>query len=291
VARAASQRWRPPPVAPAPAVAPPALSYSALSDYAACGYRYYLQRVLGLPESAGDGPAADAAAGAGLEARVRGTIVHALLEQLDFAAPQPPDDAAIRAAGARSGADPNAEQMGALRRLVAAFARSPLCPRLAAGVDVGREQPFAFVADETGGGPLINGYLDVVAREPDGTLLVVDYKTDAVGDADLERLTERDYGAQRLAYALAGLAAGARTVEVAHCYLERSEELVSARYDIADAQELRERLHELASGIFAGRFDVADEPHRQLCAGCPGRARLCSWEFETTGRELGETAR
>jgi ATP-dependent exoDNAse (exonuclease V) beta subunit len=95
-------------------------------------------------------------------------------------------------------------------------------------VDVGREQPFAFVADETGGGPLINGYLDVVAREPDGTLLVVDYKTDAVGDADLERLTERDYGAQRLAYALAGLAAGARTVEVAHCYLERSEELASA---------------------------------------------------------------
>jgi ATP-dependent helicase/nuclease subunit A len=291
VARAASQRWRPPPVVPAPAVSPPALSYSALSDYAACGYRYYLQRVLGLPESAAAGPAADAAAGAGLEARVRGTIVHALLERLDFAAPQPPDDAAIRAAAARNGADPDAEQIAALRRLVAAFARSPLCPRLAAGADLGREQSFAFVADEAEEGPLINGYLDVVARERDGTLLVVDYKTDAVGDADLERLTEHDYGAQRLAYALAGLAAGARSVEVAHCYLERPEQLVSARYDVADAQQLRERLRELASGIFAGRFEVAAEPHRQLCAGCPGRTRLCSWELEMTGRELGEVAR
>jgi RecB family exonuclease len=139
---------------------------------------------------------------------------------------------------------------------------------------------------DEGEGPLINGYLDVVAREPDGTLLVVDYKTDAVGDADLERLTRQDYGAQRLAYALAGLAAGAQNVEVAHCYLERPEELVSARYEAADVPALREQLRVLASGIFAGRFEVAPQPHRQLCAGCPGRARLCSWEPEMT--ELGE---
>jgi ATP-dependent exoDNAse (exonuclease V) beta subunit len=290
VARGAPPRWRPLPVAPPPAVAPPALSYSALSDYAACGYRYYLERVLGLPELATDG--AGAPASDGLEARVRGTIVHALLEHVDFAAPASPDEAAVRSAAVREGADPDADQIRLLRELVAAFALSPLAARLAAGADVGREQPFAFALDGGGeggeGDPLINGYLDVIAREPDGTLLVVDYKTDAVGDADLERLTQQDYGAQRLAYALAGLAAGAQSVEVAHCYLERPEELVSARYGVGDEQRLREQLRSLASGIFAGRFEVAAEPHRQLCAGCPGRVRLCSWELDMTGRELGE---
>ena len=60
-----------------------ALSYSSLSEFERCGYRYYLERVLGLPE---DHAAATASVAVGsLEARVRGTIVHRLLEPLDFA--------------------------------------------------------------------------------------------------------------------------------------------------------------------------------------------------------------
>ena len=58
-----------------------------------------LQRVLALPELATDG--AGAPATDGLEARVRGTIVHALLERVDFADPAPPDEAAVRGAAAR----------------------------------------------------------------------------------------------------------------------------------------------------------------------------------------------
>ncbi|HEX2086761.1 MAG TPA: UvrD-helicase domain-containing protein, partial [Solirubrobacteraceae bacterium] len=75
---------RPPARAPLPAPpAPPpavrALSYSALQQWRRCGYRFYLQRVLRLPEEPlpfavgrrGDG---------GLDPRVRGTLVHEALE-------------------------------------------------------------------------------------------------------------------------------------------------------------------------------------------------------------------
>jgi ATP-dependent helicase/nuclease subunit A len=84
----------PPPAAPAPVVR--TLSYSSLAAWGACGYRYYLRNVLRLPEEPVIRVAAAAgAAGAGgaggaastLDPRVRGTLVHALLEQPGLAAP------------------------------------------------------------------------------------------------------------------------------------------------------------------------------------------------------------
>ena len=74
----AGVRWRPPrprrrPLRPRPTArprrrrpAPPVsrLSYSSLGEYARCGYRFYVQRVLGLPPTAG-------AAGAAPERRSR----------------------------------------------------------------------------------------------------------------------------------------------------------------------------------------------------------------------------
>ncbi len=31
-----------------------------------------------------------------------------------------------------------------------------------------------------------------------------------------------------------------------------------------------------------GRFEPTGEPHRELCADCPGREALCSWEPDRT---------
>ena len=53
-------------------------------------------------------------------------------------------------------------------------------------------------------------------------MLVLDYKTDRVGDADLEAAVEDGYGVQRRIYALAALRAGAPAVEVVHLYLDRT---------------------------------------------------------------------
>ena len=205
-----------------------ALSYSAIAEYERCAYRYHLQRVIGLPdaEQAGEGE------GEGEGAAARGVVVHALLERLDFAAPRSPTPREVAAAAAAAGVTlRSGEDRIAVADLVVSFARSPLCARLAAAREVRREEPFAFVL---GGEELLRGFLDVVAVEADGTLLIVDYKSDRVAPgADLGALVERDYAAQRLVYALAGLESGAAVVEVAHCFLRRPAQ-TPARTSAAD---------------------------------------------------------
>jgi ATP-dependent helicase/nuclease subunit A len=151
---------------------------------------------------------------------------------------------------------------------------------------VRREHPFAFSLGE--GQPLISGVIDLVATEPDGSRLVIDYKSDRVGpDADLAGLVEREYAIQRLLYALAVLREGAVGVEIVHWFLER-EESVTARYAAADRVVLEEQLAQRIARARERRFAVSDRPHRGLCLTCPGRAGLCSWDESKTLRELGD---
>jgi RecB family exonuclease len=270
---------------------PEAVSYSSFADHARCGYGYYLRRVVGLPEvgpppaldpervrateaggSAVPDPVAERSAGA-----ARGRIVHALLERLDFARPVAPGEAAVRAAA--GGHEPDPGEAAAIAGLVGAFGRSPLCARLAVAAAVTREASFAIPVGDL----LVGGYIDVLAREADGGILVVDYKTDRVGpETDLAARVAGDYEIQRRIYGLAGLRTGAASVEVAYCFLRRPEEVVSVRYAAGDAGELERELDAAAAPLVAGRFPVSPRPHRGLCATCPGRARLCSWGEDMT---------
>ena len=237
------------------AAPPPTLSYSALADYERCAYRYHLQRVLGLPD--------EATGLAGEDAAARGSAVHALLERLDFAHPVLGGDDEVAL-------------------LAGAFARSPLCARLAAARQVRREAAFAFVL----GDGLLRGFLDVAAVEADGTILIVDYKSDRVADdEDLAAHVERDYAIQRQVYALAALSAGAPAVEVAHCFLRRPEMVLAARYEASERARLEAALAARVAPLLAGRFEVSPEPGLARCAGCPGRARLCSHDEAMTSRE------
>jgi ATP-dependent helicase/nuclease subunit A len=281
----------PPPAPPLaePILTPPpptALSYSALSRYAACPYRFHLERGLGLPAQAVPPHLRDDDAPApGLDLLVRGTIVHELLEGLDLRAGGVPDADAVRAVAAVHEAEPSDSDVADLQAMVGAFAGSELRARLAAASAVHREHAFAFVLTD---GPLLNGFVDVIATEPDGTALIVDYKSDHVGDSDLQALVEASYGAQRRIYALAALRAGAPAVEVAHVFLERPGEPAVARYEQADADALDAELRAHAAPLLAGEYPVAAEPHRSLCATCPGRAGMCSYPPELTDRELTE---
>ena len=171
-----------------------------------------------------------------------------------------------------------------------AFAASPLCARLAAARRTRREAPFAFALDPSGGGPLVTGYLDAAAVEPDGGVLIVDYKSDRLEDAEPADVVERDYATQRIVYALAALRDGAPRAEVAYCFLERPAEPVATAFTAADAPALSERLAGLARGVIEGHYRVAEVPHRELCGDCPGRAALCSWPEEMTLRELQSSA-
>ena len=266
---------------PAP---PAALSYSGLSDYVKCGYRYHLQRGLGLSEVESPPHLADPDAPAGgLEARLRGTLVHTLLEHADFTpgAP-PPGPADVRALAERFETDVAPADEADLLAMSAAFLDSPLRDRLAAARVVHRERGFAFAL---GSGPLVNGFVDVLAEEADGAALVIDYKSDRIGDADPEALVATSYAGQRRIYALAALRAGAAVVEVAHVFLERPAEPAVARYTAADAAALEGELQADAAPLLAGDFPVTPTPHRGLCATCPGRASLCSYPVELTDRE------
>jgi ATP-dependent helicase/nuclease subunit A len=257
------------------------LSYTAISELERCGYRYYVERVLRLAE---DRSAARRTDGEGLEARARGTLVHRLLEELDFARAASPSAADVgklaRELGLRVGAAERAEIAG----LIGTAIRSPTAARVAAAESVRREHPFAFAlgAHE----PLLTGVIDLLATEADGRLLVIDYKSDRVGaEVDLEALVERDYGIQRLLYALAVLRSGAAGVEIVHWFLQRPEHPVGARFEAADRGVLEERVTRRVEHARRRAFTVSDRPHRGLCLTCPARTTLCSWGEALTLRE------
>ncbi len=257
-----------------PRPAPQRLSYSSLGAYARCGYRFYLERVLRLPRVQPPPRAAEPGEPAGgLDPRVRGSLVHRLLEDLDFARPEVPSPEAVLELGGAWAVELAEPEVEDIRALVAAFAGSPLCARLAGARRLRREAPFAFALERAGGGPLVNGFLDAVAYEDDGGALIVDYKSDRLEGAEPEDLVERDYTTQRIVYALAALRDGAPRVEVAYCFLERPGEPVTRAFTAADEPALAERLAGLAEGVLEGRYEVTGVPHRELCGDCPGRAR------------------
>ena len=275
--RTAAEPVAKPPAEPPPAVA--TLSYSALTRHAACGYRFYLERVLRLPEQQPPGPTGPPTAG--LDAMVRGSIAHELLERIDLAAPVIPDDDAIRAAASTHEVELTDADVTDLGALLAGAAHGPLAERVAAARERHPELGFALaLGGPHEGVPLLTGFIDLVAWEADGGALVVDYKTDRLDGADPEVAVETAYGAQRRIYALAALRAGAARVEVAHLFLERPAEPAVASYEAADIERLEAEIAALAEGVVDGHFEVTPHPYRELCATCPGRGGLCSWPEE-----------
>ena len=270
------------------------LSYTALSELERCGYRYYLERVLGLAEnhaaaraeSRGSGRAGGESRDS-LEARLRGTIVHRLLESLDFARGAAPSEGDVAKVARELGVRVAPHEREELVALLRTALDTDLAARLAASRGARREYPFAFSLGPDGHDePLITGVIDILVREPDGRLLVVDYKSDRVGsEEDLEAVLEREYSIQRLVYALAVLRDGAMRVEIVHWFLHRPSEPIGIVYTVADKPELEDRMAKLAQNARAPSFIVSKSPHRGLCLTCPGRSRLCSWNDSDTLRE------
>jgi ATP-dependent exoDNAse (exonuclease V) beta subunit len=262
------------------------LSYSSLEDYARCPYRFYLERSLRLP--AVEPPPEAREDDEEFPGRLRGTLAHLVLEELDFSHPRAPEPAEIVALAGELGADVAEAHAAEVVTLVDDFTRSKLFRRLSAAPEVKHEAPFSFPLAAPGGEVLVNGAVDVIAREA-GRALVVDYKSDRLEEGDdLAARTEHDYRTQRLVYALAALCDGAAEVEVVHCFLERPDEPVAVTFAAAQAATLEAELSGLAAGALAGEFPVTATPHRRLCATCPGRRALCSWEPEMTLRDPPE---
>jgi hypothetical protein len=269
------------------------LSYSALASFERCGYRFYMERVLGVRESepafasapldeGEEAEVADGRAGDELpepEALVARTVspalalgntVHAALEW-----------------SARNGwQDPGTERVEGLLRgeglgepealeralgLIAGWIGSGLRDELD-GRRLRPEAPFTLRA----AGTVLRGSIDLLAQGETGEApLVVDYKTDLTKGPGLEELGRR-YAGQRAVYALAvAEALGVDEVHTAHIFLEQPSQPITETFDRRRLTAARDEIETLIARVREGRFEVAADPYPAMCFRCPAAARLC----------------
>jgi ATP-dependent helicase/nuclease subunit A len=243
-----------PPLAEIPVAAPVPvrrLSYSALALYGRCGYRYFAQRVLGLPE-----PVIPPAPDEGLGPLEVGDAVHLELERPD---------------GRWRDLYPNATEADGERiaAFVAAWSDCSLRERVDGLAHARPEVPFAFEV----GGVLFRGRFDVFGREADGSALVVDFKTNRLDERVAQEVMDRTYAVQVTTYALAALRTGAPAVEVAYAFLERADAVATRRFEADAAGALEAELQEAIDAIRAGQFPA--RPGFQ-CRECPALDLLCA---------------
>jgi ATP-dependent exoDNAse (exonuclease V) beta subunit len=241
------------------------LSYSAISLFERCSYRFYVERVVGMrpapwaPSDEGDG--------GGLHATEIGDAVHRLLERVDLATPVAPVELPelVRAWYP----DVRGEELETIGTLVAAYCDSELATRVAGLAGAGPERPFAFEVD----GVLLGGRLDVLWRDGPRAL-VLDYKTNALGDRPPAEIVADEYEVQRTVYALACLRAGVEEVEVVYQFLEAPADVVTRTFTAADAPGLEGSLRTAIRRIADGEFHPTPSPY--ACSGCPALDRVCA---------------
>ena len=309
---------------PAAADGPPVtrVSYSSLSLYERCGYRFYAERVLGMrprppgaqvehpatpfwprgPEgerasvdaggqlSLGDLPTAPPLAEVDSDVDdlshryARGTVVHELLEWSARNGWAAPPEGRVEELLRGEDIEPTPAESRRVSELVRGFVDSPLRRELTGAARLLAEAPFAFRL-----GPLIvRGEIDLLADL--GTeVAVVDYKSDRLADHDPGELLER-YETQRRIYALAALRRYGRPVRVVYVFLERPEEPLAARFEAGDAPALTAQLESAVRDIVGGRFRVTERPERSLCFDCPARERLCIHPPALTMRDPARAA-
>jgi ATP-dependent helicase/nuclease subunit A len=237
------------------------LSYTALSDFKRCSYRFYAQRVVGMRPSDDSGRVPGST---GLAATEVGDAVHRLLEFVDLSAPMSPDLELVRSWYPAV----TDEELERIADFVSAYCESDLARRIAALPGAQVERPFAFEHD----GVLLHGRLDVLHRDGDRAL-VLDYKTNQLEDSTPEEVIEADYTLQRLVYAIACFRAGAEEVEVVYHFLERPDAVVSTTFARSELPQLEAELSSAIAQIDAGEF----RPNPgDVCNGCPALDLVCA---------------
>jgi ATP-dependent helicase/nuclease subunit A len=223
------------------------LSFTSLSLFEQCAYKYFARYGLGMSERPVEGEGATERSGTEI-----GSAVHELLEEIDLAAPVVPE-----------------LEDELVRGFVAAYCESGLARRVATLDGVEKERHFTFEHD----GVLVHGFIDAFHLR-DGRALVVDYKTNALGEALPDEIVEQDYRLQRLVYALACFRAGADEVEVVYHFLERPDAPVEAVFTRGDVGGLEAELSAAIARIQAGEFPPT--PSDFACAGCPALDLVCA---------------
>jgi ATP-dependent exoDNAse (exonuclease V) beta subunit len=263
------------------------LSYTAISAYEECSYRFYMERVLGLAPrrrgftsiggktSTALGEAAEGSPSAREERTARGAAVHALLEWSQANGWAEPAPELARRHAAAAGLDPDRTEPESLLAPVREWLGSPLRERIGSeATRVRAEVPILLGV----GDAVLRGSIDLLVERDGAPPLVVDYKTDRLAGSSPAEHAHR-YETQRAIYALAGAESlGAAEVEVAYVFLERPDEPVVSTLERAEMTAARQHLAATVARIGQGEFPVAAVERRtwDLCRGCPALGTLCS---------------
>jgi ATP-dependent helicase/nuclease subunit A len=263
------------------------LSYTAISAYEECPYRFYMERVLGLAASIspssptglkrtnGGSDEGMATPSAREERTAQGAAVHALLEWSQANGWREPSEELARRHAVAAGLDPERTDATALLAPVRGWLGSALRERVGAGATRARaEVPILLGVGDT----VLRGSIDLLVEREGEPPLVIDYKTDRLAGSSPAEHAGR-YETQRTIYALAvAESLGATEVEVAYVFLERPEDPALTTLGPQEMEAGRERLATAIARIGQGEFPVAPVEKRDwaLCRGCPALRGLCS---------------
>ncbi len=243
------------------------LSYSALALFERCSYRYYAERVLGLPprgpERRTDGEPAS------LAATELGDAVHRLLELVPLDDPVAPARDLLEDTVRGWYRDVTSAELDRIAELVAAYCASDLAKRVAGLPGARPERPFTFEHD----GVILRGRLDVLWQDGEQAL-IVDYKSNALENREPSEIVDAEYVLQRLVYAIVCLRAGASKVEIAYQFLERPDDVVSRTFARDDIPALEAELSAAIARIRAG--DFRPTPSEFACSDCPALDVVCA---------------
>jgi len=160
-----------------------------------------------------------------------GLAVHSVLQTVDLAS-LADLDALARAAAAEYGISDQEEEIVGLVRTAAS---SPPVQAAISGGRFWREVPLGISHE----GTLLEGYVDLLYEHPDGTLGVVDYKTDHISASQLDQRMA-GYRLQGGAYAFAvqeALRRRVSSVEFVFAALARTVQLADVEEVVAEIQQ------------------------------------------------------
>lgn len=236
------------PAAPFRARVPQVLSFSHLSTYQYCPYRFFLQFILRLP-------------GRPTKAADAGVRIHAAIERLGESGGSWEEFRTWAAAPTEStelswendeAHPPTTDEEAALRNFWASeFGQTK---------PIASEQEF-FVRL---GKAVVRGFIDRIHRRPDGSVEVVDFKTynHALSEQEVRQSLQLPLYLKACHEAL-----GLPEVRTAAMYFLKQDATVRVSYTPAELQERLQAAEGLVEAIQSGRWEPT--PERKACGWCP----------------------